>query len=259
EPVTVPEEGELLRSLEGCFVQYRRLSPADRGLIRRLVTTLTLGMEMDLEHFPPGESGTAASLEDSDELDRYCYYVAGCVGEFWTDLQCAHLTALNSWNLDYYRRLGVGFGKGLQLTNILRDVDRDLLLGRCYLPRERLEEVGTTAEKLRSGMERDCLRPLIHDLIRQTLGYYRQGWEYTLALPRHLPTLRLACIWPLWIGLLTLERIARSKDPCASNVVLKISRREIYGLMAVSVSLVFSNRLLAWYCERLFRRVSLTS
>src|SRR5688572_28398382 len=147
----IAEERELLARLSECFREYSSLEAGDRGRIRKLVTTLVRGMEMDLRVFPPEESGRASALESEEDLDRYTYHVAGCVGEFFTDLHAAHVPALARWDLTAMRERGVLFGKALQMTNILRDVDRDLAIGRSYFPRPRLEAAGVTADELRSG------------------------------------------------------------------------------------------------------------
>ena len=81
-------------------------------------------------------------LKDSVELDRYTYLVAGCVGEFWTEMMAAHTRPLATWDMARMSELGVRFGKALQLTNVLRDVSKDLRLGRCYLPQTELEAAG---------------------------------------------------------------------------------------------------------------------
>lgn len=254
-PTSVESERELLRSLDACFSFYRSLGAPDQVLLARLVTTLTRGMQMDLEHFPPEESGRVASLDSDEALDRYCYWVAGCVGEFWTDLSIEHLPALGRWNVDEKREEGIRFGKGLQLTNILRDVDGDLRIGRSYLPRPRLEAVGTDAASLREATDRRAVRGVVHSLLRVTLDHYRAGWRYTLAIPRRLPALRLACIWPLWIGLGTLDLIARADDPCAPERVLRVAQRDVYRSMASSAVRVLSDRALDRRYRALERRV----
>ena len=264
-PSPLPEERQLLERLGECFALHVAFAAPDRALICRLVTTLTRGMEMDLERFPAegygeepagssaasggGLNGEVVALRDDEELDRYCYHVAGCVGEFWTDLQLLHLPSLRHWNPEAMREKGVRFGKGLQMTNVLRDVDRDLTLGRCYLPLERLEALGRSAQEVRNAEERRFLRPLIDDLLHVTLEHYRAGWEYTLAIPRRLVSLRLACTWPLLIGLRTLALLAAAADPCAPGIVRKISRTEVRTLIRASVVRVISNRAM----DRLYR------
>ncbi len=243
-PLAIPEERELLEKIPDCFRVYESFEESDRALIEKLVTTLTEGMQFDLETFPGEESGQVVGLSTDDELDQYCYWVAGCVGEFWTDLTMARLRALRCWDAERMRELGIRFGKGLQMTNILRDVDGDLRIGRCYLPRPRLDAVGASAESLYRSSDRRVVKPMMRDLVELTLEHYRAGWEYTLSIPRRLLTLRLACIWPLWIGLRTLELLLEADDPCAQDVVRKISRKEVGQILRRSSMRVFSNRSL---------------
>ena len=42
-----------------------------------------------------------------DELDQYTYYVAGCVGEFWTRMVCAHRPAMVQWDVAQMSAIGV--------------------------------------------------------------------------------------------------------------------------------------------------------
>lgn len=246
---SIPEEEQLLSRLGECFQEYSRFDARDQALLRKLVTTLTLGMQMDLERFPSEESGKVAALETDSDLDLYTYYVAGCVGEFWTELQVLHLKALAHWDLPAQREKGVRFGKGLQMTNILRDVDRDLAIGRSYFPKSRLQAACVSPEELHAGRGRERLKPLLLEYLELTLEHYRAGWEYTLDIPRRVPRLRLACAWPLLIGLRTLALLARSPDPYAPGTLHKVPRSEVYSILRRSISRVFSNRLL----EKVYR------
>ena len=114
-------ERQLLGRLEDCFKVLQSFSPDDRRRVQRLMTTLMQGMEMDLIVFPGTSADGLAALKTVSDLDRYIYYVAGCVGEFWTDLMCAHRRALASWDVRRMAEVGVRFGKGLQMTNVVKD------------------------------------------------------------------------------------------------------------------------------------------
>ena len=76
----------LLERLDQCFVLFLDCTRDDRRRIRRVMTTLTQGMEIDLSVFPGASVADLTALKTFDDLDRYTYHVAGCVGEFWTDL-----------------------------------------------------------------------------------------------------------------------------------------------------------------------------
>ena len=255
-PQKIPEERELLARLEECFAVYRALDPADRERIRDLILTITQGMQMDLTMFPGEEEGQLVALKTRDDLDSYTYFVAGCVGEFWTEMHMAHHPSLKDWDVAEMKKRGVRFGKGLQMTNILRDLSKDLRLGRCYLPQEDLETLGLAPSDLLDRQAIDRVRPLLHSLLEVTLAHYREGWNYTLAIPRQEVRMRLACAWPLLIGLKTLALVAQSKNLLDPVATVKISRGEVYRLLLRSLTLIGSDRSLTGYYQALRARIA---
>ena len=94
------------------------------------------------------------------------------------------------------RALGMRFGQGLQLTNILRDVPRDLRQGRCYLPRADLARLGLSPRDLLDPAAAATARPLVRELLQVALDRYDAGWRYTVAIPAGEPRMRLACWRP---------------------------------------------------------------
>src|SRR5207244_3955331 len=134
---TRPGERTLLTHLMECGHLFHSFAPPDQVLISQVVGTLAHGMQKDLTRFPADAPLAPASelvaLSTLDDLDQYTYDAAGCVGEFWTKLMCAHRAALQAWDVEAMATVGVRFGKGLQLTNVLRDLASDLRRGRCYI------------------------------------------------------------------------------------------------------------------------------
>lgn len=216
-------ERALLAAMPEALALLDELPEADRAEVRRVVDTLTQGMEMDLRTFP-------GALRTAGELDRYTYLVAGCVGEFWTRETMAHTPALRNWDAGRMVDLGVRFGKALQMTNILRDVPRDLANGRAYVP----------------GFEgrREDLVPWV----LLGLEHFRAAQEYTLAIPWYCLRLRLAVAWPILIGLETLARLVRSPHWLDPERRVKVERRWIFRMMALSVPACLCTPLLrAWF------------
>lgn len=238
---TDSHEHVLLGSMQPMLGLLRAQPAADSASIRKVVATLTSGMEFDLRTFPDEQSGQVASLPTRDLLDRYTYLVAGCVGEFWTDMTGAHTKAARGWDLPDMREKGIRFGKALQMTNILRDCAKDLRIGRCYLPDDVLAAHGLSVAGLMSPAASARARGVLFDLLRVTLAQYRDACLYTLAIPRRFVRLRLACLWPIMIGLETLELLAAHDawlDPASPA---KVPRKRIYRIMASSLALVGSN------------------
>ena len=228
-------ERVLLQRLEDCFKLYQDCTQDDRLRIRRLMGTLPNGMEMDLLRFHGDTARDLTALQTLDDLDQYTYFVAGCVGEFWTDMTCGHRPALADWNVREMSAIGVRFGKGLQLTNILKDLAKDLQRGRCYIPEAMLKEAGLTPKNLLQQDKTAAFRPVLRQLLTIAREHLDQGWLYTMAIPRMEIRLRLSCMWPILFAGETLRLIARSDELLNPAVTLKISRGTVYRIMALTI------------------------
>ena len=254
-PQRIPAERELLLRLPECFTAFRNLAGDDRVRVRRLLATLAEGMQEDLRAFPGETEDGHVALESRADLERYTYFAAGCVGEFWTEMAMAHRPLLRAWDATAMGRRGVRLGQGLQMTNVLRDLAQDLRIGRCYLPRQDLVALGLIPKDLLDPAAIARIRPLLQNLLSITLEYYAEGWAYVMAIPRTEGRMRLACAWPLLIGLRTLDRIGQAGDLLDPRLTIKITRPAVYGILARSIGFVWSNAALDRYYRSLRSRI----
>ncbi|WP_250441263.1 phytoene/squalene synthase family protein [Caballeronia sp. AZ1_KS37] len=246
-----PDERALLESLDAALAILPQLNADDRAAVRDIVTTLSTGMEFDLRTFPDETSGEIVALREFGELDRYTYLVAGCVGEFWTKMTYAHMPGTLKAAPDTMLALGVRFGKALQMTNVLRDCAKDLRIGRCYLPESMLARHGLTPQNVLRPETSARARPVLFELLRTSLALFEDAVDYTLAIPASAIRLRLACLWPIMIGLDTLVLLARNEAWLDPRKVSKVRRNDVYRIMAASLPMVVSNGMLrAWTARR---------
>ena len=249
------EELALLDSLPQAFACLEGLEAADQERVRSVVVTLTLGMETDLTVFPSEDSGAVAALPSAADLDRYVYLVAGCVGEFWTGVTVAHEPRLREWREAEMSAIGVGFGKALQLTNVLRDVPRDLRMGRCYLPADELAGAGLLEYDLLDPAAGQQARQVVVPWVQQALEHFNAAECYLLATPRRCLRLRLAVLWPILLGLATLSLLVRNEHWLDPEQPSRVSRRWVYWMMARSAAVVSSDALLRRWIGSLRQRV----
>ena len=121
------------------------------------------GVEIDLDR---------PRFRTFDELREYCLRVASAVG-----LVCIEIFEYTN---PRSRQYAIDLGIALQLTNILRDLGRDLAAGRLYLPVEDLERFSVAEDGLREGRASPSIRAL--------LGFQsRRAREYYAAAARELP------------------------------------------------------------------------
>ncbi len=237
EKQNLSAEKLLLEKTEAGLAILQTLSPADLKLVREVLTTITSGQELDLRRFgqvaKTGASATGQqiiALETAAELDDYTYRVAGCVGEFWTKICRAHLFPDARLDEKQFIADGIRFGKGLQLVNILRDLPADLKNGRCYLPTQRLDEVKLFPETLLSPANAQKFLPLFHDYLDKAESHLAAGWRYTNTLPFGQIRVRLACAWPVLIGVKTIEKL-RGANVTELQQRVKVSRGEVRGIV----------------------------
>ncbi len=236
-----PAERTLLEHLGELLDALKSFAYEDRIRIRKLLDTITRGQASDLLRFRTPDP--ICAIETEEELEEYAYCVAGCVGEFWTEMCRARV--FPAARLDDTRLLadGVRFGKGLQLVNILRDLPKDLRRGRCYIPQTQLSIRGLKPGDLLDPAAMSRFRPLYDRYLQKAEEYLSAGRQYTLALPFRCLRVRLACAWPLLIGLKTLGQLRLANVLDGGNRV-KVSRAEIRRLVLRSAILCLNPR--AW-------------
>jgi hypothetical protein len=66
--------------------------------------------------------------------------------------------------------------------------------------------------------------------------------DYLTALPRLAFNLRAAVWWPLALGVKTLEKLRVHPSPVGAEAPVKVSRREVYGILGASVVQLPVNR-----------------
>lgn len=227
-------ERQLLERCEEALATLERFNEADQQRIHEVLDVITGGQELDVRRFAGASANKIIALHTEHELDDYTYHVAGCVGEFWTKMCRTHLFPAAALDDKWLLANGVRFGKGLQLVNILRDLPVDLRNGRCYMPAKDLAAIGLKPEDLLESQNREKFRPLYDRLLSQAGAHLQAGWAYTNALPWRCVRVRLACSWPILIGVKTLARL-RTGNVLDPQQRIKISRPEVKGLVRQSV------------------------
>ena len=166
--------------------------------------------DLDIQPFRDMIAGQRMDLHRSryetfEELNLYCYRVAGTVGLMSTTVMGMDTTV----NAAPWRRSNpvvpptqeaISLGIANQLTNILRDVGEDARRDRIYLPLEDLALFDYTPEDLFKGVIDDRWRALMRFQIQRALKYYREAES---GISRLHPDAR----WPVWAALMLYRKI----------------------------------------------------
>ena len=238
-------ERALIDSLPAILEWLELLDDRDRREVREVLKRINKGQMLDLERFGGGTG--IQSLPTGADLDEYTYLVAGCVGEFWTHICFAHLQNCCDRTESEMLALGVQYGKGLQLINILRDLGSDLRAGRCYLPADELNSLALRPAEILAKPAR--VESIVRSWREKAERDINAGIEYACAI-RSRRT-RFATALPALIGARTLS-LMREAGVNIFERIVKVPRAEVRKIMA-STALSFASPA---SLRRMFARLS---
>lgn len=188
-------ELRLIADAPDVFRSLQAFAPDVRNVIISPVVSMAQGMRSYAMR--SRDAGGRLVLRDLADVNRYCFFVAGVVGEILNGL--LRIAGLNR-GLKIQSSLSDGFRFGLflQKVNILKDRVGDQSEGRDLVPDFAL-------------------------VFRSAVTDAAIAFRYILAIPREFESYRLFCAWSFFLGLASLPHIRRHE---------KIGRVETVALLA---------------------------
>jgi len=244
----VPAERELCVGAGAVFREFRRLPPKQRTVICPSVQEMSSGMREYVER--AGDGGL--QLSSMEDLERYCYFVAGTVGNLLTGLFLQQVDRCAEETRAAIAERAISFGLGLQMVNIVKDVAADMARGNhCFLPRQLVQRSGLGPKGLLDPTQREPALQVIRQVCVRAREHLVRAQEYTELWP--VPdglAVREFCAVPLALALATLQQVERGNDTLVQGRTPKVSREQVAELVADARQAVASNDALT----RLFDR-----
>ncbi len=217
-----------------------------QDIIFRYVAEMSEGMVQFLKQ--QDEHGIL-HFESDDQLVKYCYYVAGTVGLMMNEI----FAAISGTDKTGAKESAVELGIGLQLTNIVKDIQKDRLTNLHYCPVGKPPQWPGQA----SIPSVDDPNWEIYSLASATISHLTGGKDYILGLESNSTQYKRFCIINYLMAWKTLEACIKNPLLTASPRGMKISRFSVYYTLLESYGCVASNQFLNWRANRL--RKSCTS
>lgn len=247
-----PYEAELVKNLMPCLELLNQVPHEQREAITKVVYAVCEGMKTDLSFFPNESAAEPKAFDTPGELERYCRLMGGKPGLFWSRL--IYGTAqINMPEEDFYE-LGQHIGDALQIVNILRDLPKDLRIGRCYFPRIDLEKAGLTAADLLDPANSARFEPVKRKWIAWGLNHLKSGKKYFPQLPKNQPGQRAAVAWPILWTADSFLKVYKEPDILNPAKRVKIPRAVIYGTIFLTPLLLASNTLFCRWLDKKLRK-----
>lgn len=233
---TIPAEHQLIHVLPRVIQITHSFEVTQVEALANCVDTMAKGMPIfqaqDLH----------AGLATLAEMDKYCYYVAGCVGEMLAKLFCHYSPEIAKHETELLK-LSVSFGQGLQMTNILKDIWDDAQRGVCWLPQDIFTETGFDLKTLTPETNDVAFSVGLERLISIAQGHLHNALRYTLLIPAHETGIRKFCLWALGMAVLTLRKI-KSNLKFNRSEQAKITRNSVKATIVATNLTVRSDFLL---------------
>lgn len=157
--------------------------PATRMHIESLLKLLE-GFRTD-SHFDA--KANVFPIQSEGDLDSYAYHVAGTVAASMIDLIIHHYPnhtlATNSTMRCQVLEAMVRIGQALQLVNIARDIERDVLIGRVYLPTTWLKQENITPTDVIRGQHSATIERLRGRMLDKAQGLHDRSMIAVTSLP----------------------------------------------------------------------------
>ena len=197
----------VLRILHTC-------SKDDQAAVSRCISIMSEGMS-----YFHGKQ-TQAGLKDLREFEKYCYVVAGVVGELLTTVFSNHSSAFAK-NMKGHDELAIAFGQALQMTNILKDSPEDHARGVSWKP-------ANLSQK---------------ELLKISYQKLQDSLRYILLIPKTELGMRRFCFLAFGLAVMTLSKIAKRNEFSNTDEV-KLSRKTVMAFYTFTKFAVKSDVLM---------------
>ncbi len=197
----------VLRILHTC-------SQDDQAAVSRCVSIMSEGMSYF--HGKQTQSG----LKDLGEFEKYCYVVAGVVGELLTTIFSNHSSAFAK-NIKGHDELAIAFGQALQMTNILKDSPEDQARGVSWKPADVSQR----------------------QLLKISYQKLQDSLSYILLIPKAELGMRRFCFLAFGLAVMTLSKIAK-REEFSNQDEVKLSRNTVMAFYTFTQFAVQSDVLM---------------
>ena len=238
---------------EPVFTEYQSYPQEVKDIMTTTVVEMVDGMIVTVAK--QEKQGDLIGTDSMEDLEQYCYYVAGTVGNLLTDLLAYYSPRVNSACHAKLSEDKIAFAEGLQLTNIIKDAMGDLKREVSFLPKDLAQKHGVDLAKLYLPEHRDAAAEVIKTLVIKATKDLNRALVYTMRIPKLEPRFRAFCIMPVLFAIKTLATaVERMDDLLDPEVKVKITRVEVGRTLSYIKWNIFSNHnLVKEYREDLSR------
>ncbi|MEE6211398.1 phytoene/squalene synthase family protein [Salarchaeum sp. III] len=217
---------DVVANADRAVAAFEGLPAADREAMLPPVRELVEGMaEFVARHADTG----GLRIHSVEELEEYCWYAAGTVGDLVTNLLVRHTSPEREQVL---RENAEDFALLLQLVNVAKDVRDDYESeDNVYLPAEWLAEAGIDQNAVNDPENEAEVADVIERLVGHADGYTDGAQTYLEHLPLKYGNTLAAWAIPYLLAVGTMRELRQRPRDVLRTGDAKVSKAEVFSLI----------------------------
>ncbi|MFB6108537.1 MAG: phytoene/squalene synthase family protein [Haloplanus sp.] len=221
------EDWQVVASTPRVVDTFRSLPDDVRAAVTPPARELVQGMAMFVDRY--ADDG-GLRIQSREELEEYCYYAAGTVGNLVTNLVARGVSD------DRRRRLyetAEEFGLLLQLVNVAKDVHDDYAEeNNVYLPAEWLAEEGVPQDGVVDPEHRSGAAAVVRRTADHARSFLDGAQTYLETVPTTDGNTLAAWAIPFLLAVGTLRELLARPEDALSGAGVKVSRKEVFAVVS---------------------------
>ena len=207
---------------------FESLDPDAREAIRPTVREMATGMASFVERY--ADAG-GLRIQSATELEEYCWYVAGTVGELVTEL-LAHDATPDA--ADAMRENARSFALLLQLVNVAKDVRPDYEEeNNVYLPQAWLDDHDLDPDDVADPENAGRVASVVERVTDRARGYTDGAQRWLEAMPTSQGNTLAAWTVPFLLAVGTMRELGERPKDVVREGDVKVDREEVHAVLAL--------------------------
>ncbi|KAJ1936887.1 Farnesyl-diphosphate farnesyltransferase, partial [Linderina pennispora] len=232
------KDAQLLVEFDVVIREFMRLPTEYQDVIADITKKMGAGMA----------EFTVRRVVSLDDYNLYCHYVAGLVGHGLSRLFAA--SGLEDKSVGENLDLANSMGLFLQKTNITRDINEDVLDGRCFWPAEIWKRYASDTDEIIAKRNRERGMEALNEMCVNALAHIPDCMQYLESI--HEPSVFKFCAIPQVMAIATLTLCYDNARVLDENV--KIRKGEALWLISKSADIESVRHVFYMYLVQLERK-----
>lgn len=199
--------------------EYKNFDKKTKKISLKWLKSMIFGME----------KYSRKEIDNFKDLNNYCYFVAGTVGMYLTEMFENKFEIVQKNELT---KRAKDFGLLLQKVNIIRDFSKDYSQGRVFWPKSLFRKHNVSIENVFDDKNSFVRKKILKEMINNTQKNIKNAIEYIDLLPSKEIKLKMFCAIPFCMALPTLMKCDNNDNIFKIGEKVKIERRETIKILS---------------------------